>query len=121
MPDTGSLTEHLKTCPAANAMRLPLTLAMFGAPDSGHKSMHTMLAAAKNDALITEYANAVADEIRSFDRGQIHMRLCDRLGLEYHEFRPFEADDIDHVPSREEAKAMIWDALRKIIDGAILK
>lgn len=63
----------------------------------------------------------MANEIPSMQRAEIHSRLCDRLGLEYSKFKPFEADDIDHVPTQQEAEDMIWDALGVEIREAMFK
>ncbi len=109
------LDEHLTSCPAAKAILFPVTLLMFGARDPGHDASHLVYASNKYNHLIVEYASAIANEMNSFERSKIHRRLCDRLGLEYSDFRPFESSDILEVPTQAEAEKIIWDAIGKIL------
>ena len=121
MSTTDELTEHLKTCAAARAKLLPVTALMFGARDSSHHAAHLIYASSKYAPYVREYAAAVANEIPSLQRAEIHARLCDKLGLEYATFKPFEADDIDRVPTVQEAEDMIWDALGAEIRAKLFK
>lgn len=115
MESSDELNEHLKTCEAARAFILPVTALLMGAPDPSHSAAHVIYATSRHAGYIREYARAVADEIPSLQRAEIHARLCDKLGLEYSEFKPFEADDIDAVPTVQEAEGMIWEALGRYV------
>lgn len=43
------------------------------------------------EGCIKIYAQLIADDIHE-GRGEVHMRLCDLLGVSKDEFRPFEYD-----------------------------
>lgn len=108
------ILDHIKTCSASNALLFPVTALMLGARDPSHKASHLVFSATKYHHMIEEYARAIVEEIPSFERSRIHMRLCDRLGVEYSKFKPFERDDIWEIPSQEEAESIIWEEVGKI-------
>ena len=111
--DSGDdLTVHLQSCGAANAILLPVTAVMLnGSLDERHKVSHLIWAIPESRSYITDYAKAIANEMGSFDRSIIHKRVCSKLGIDYQSFRPFEADDIDSVPTVNEAEMIIYKAL----------
>lgn len=110
-------TEHLKNCGAARAILLSVTSLMFGAKDPSHRASHLVNSIPECTSYIEDYARAISEEMTSWDRSVIHKRLCEKLHIDYVDFRPFEADDIDKVPTFEEAKSIIYSALRsKILD-----
>lgn len=111
MPSAEALEEHLTTCSAARAILLPITAVMLGVPDRRHQVSHTSIAMARYAPLIREYATAVATEMNSWQRAQIHKRLCDKLGLEYARFRPFESEAITELPTVEQAENIVYRAL----------
>ena len=113
MASVEELELHLKSCPAAKALLGPITAVAFGAPDPSHKAAHLLYTANKNVGVIKEYAMAISMEMNSLERAKIHSRMCDRLGLDYSKFKPFESEEITEVPSTYEAVEIIWDAINK--------
>lgn len=106
-----ALSLHLDTCPAAEAL-LPLVTIVWNGIDRGHKLSHFIQNVHKNTHLIKRYAHSISDEMCSFERSKIHRKLCDKMLLDYNEFRPFESSRIKKVPTRREAEEILWNAIR---------
>lgn len=105
------LVGHIKNCPAA-AVLLPLINQVWMKNDEiGHPLSHFIQNCHKNAQLIKRYAYSIADEIGHYERSKIHSELCDKLGLDYNKFRPFESSNIINLPNRKEAERILWEAL----------
>ena len=110
--NTTALDKHLETCPAAKAMLFPLHKLLFvGENQVGHPLGRLIHLCHKNSHLIRRYAYAVADDLNSLSRAEIHHDLCDRLDIDYKTFRPFESERITEMPSRQQAEAILWEAI----------
>ena len=118
---TEEMIKHIDGCEAVRASKMPAMMLMFGGNDPTHKAAHTLYATPKARPYIVEYARAVATEMRSFDRAQLHQRMCEKLGIPYTDFKPFEADDIDQVPTQKEAEDMIYRAIGKYMMNILTK
>lgn len=114
MQDEEQLTLHLKTCPAAKALLLPMYGSAFGG-DPGHSVGHLVMCCNKHYLLIEQYAEAVASDMNSLDRAKLHAKLCERLYLDYNEFRPFQSEAITKMPTQLEAEAILWDEIGKVL------
>jgi hypothetical protein len=107
------LNKHLEDCPAAINM-FPLICKLWAGDDkTGHPLSHFIQSCHKEAHLIKRYAYAIADEMDTFHRSGIHADLCEKLGLDYTEFRPFESSDIKEMPNRKECEKILWEALNK--------
>lgn len=104
---------HVEYCEAAQSFKIPALMLMFGGNDPTHKAAHILHATPKCRSYIVDYAHAVATEMKSFERAQLHQRMCEKLGIPYTDFKPFEADDIDKVPTQKEAEDMIYRSIGK--------
>jgi len=120
MPDAETLALHLETCHAA-ACLLPVFTALMTRPncDPRHKAAHLCRVAVESAPHIKEYAAAIADEMPSFMRSQVHQRLCARLGVPYAEFKPFESDDILDLPNADQCERLIYEEILKHAAKAI--
>ena len=83
----------------------------FGEDKAGHPRGSLIGLIHRNVHTIKRYANAIADDLNSISRAEIHHDLCDKLCLNYKKFRPFEATDIKTLPTREGAEKILWEAL----------
>lgn len=117
--DIKELNKHLDNCPAAEALLSLATIVGFGGDKIGHPISHFINSVHKNTNLIRRYAYAIADEMNSFERSKIHAELCEKLGLDYQKFRPFESEDIKEMPDRKEAENILWNALGE--SGLLIK
>lgn len=106
------LKDHLDSCPVAKIL-LPYIyiVSLCGADAVGHPVSHFIHLSHKHAHTIKRYAYAIADEMNSFERSKIHLKLCEDMGIEYEKFRPFESDDITEIPTRPEAEEILWYAL----------
>lgn len=106
------LIDHIKNCPAAKAILLPVTAMMLDSKlDADHSVAHLIWNLPENRSYILEYARAIANDMGSFERSIIHRRMCAKLGLDYSSFRPFESEKITEIPSEEEAEKIIYKAI----------
>ena len=105
------LSLHLNGCPAGKAMLPLINIAMFVGDGIGHPIAHFIQSLHENADLVRNYAYAVADDMNSFKRAEIHVQLCKNLGLSYDEFRPFESFKIKEIPTREKAEKILWEEL----------
>ena len=113
--DDDALSEHLVSCGAAKAM-LPVAVSLlFGRDSADHKKSTLFFQANKHASLIDRYAACIAYELSNMERGKVHSELCEKLGLSHFKFKPFEADEIDKLPTFDEAKAIIWRAIQREI------
>ncbi len=113
--DTTTLNAHIETCPAARVLLPFIGLVWSGNDQMGHPLSHFIQALHINAHLIKSYAYCVADEMPGAHRSEIHAKLCEKLGVEYHQFIPFETNDLDHLPNRDEAEKILWDGIQKIL------
>lgn len=60
---------------------------------------------------INDYAEAVATDMKSSDRVILHERVCTIIGADRSKFKPFESDNIWHLPTVEQAKKLLWNAI----------
>ena len=105
------LSDHIATCPAARII-LPVVHAIYAGKDkTGHQTAHFLRLLHDNAHLIKRYASAIATELDTISRSEIHSELCNKLGLDYKKFRPFESSSIREMPSLYEAELILWDAL----------
>jgi hypothetical protein len=109
--DTESLNTHLDTCPAAEVLLPFIHFISMGMDKTGHPLGHTVVNIRRNTHLIEQYAYCIADGLPDFNRSALHAKLCDKLGLDYNKFRPFENEEITTMPNREEALQILWGAL----------
>jgi len=65
------------------------------------------------DSAINIYALYIANDI-STQRGEIHHKICELLGVDKDDFRPFESADIIKAPTQEEAKQLILDDIGRL-------
>jgi hypothetical protein len=114
------LASHLDNCEAARALLLPVTALMLGAADPTHRAAHLAQSIPLARAELVEYARAVANETRSWDRSVIHRRLCDRLGIDYAAFRPFESEEITEVPNEQQALDILYRTLGVVLRDLII-
>ena len=106
------LKEHLDNCPAGIVM-LPIIYDIwFIGERMGHPLSHFIYNLYRNACLIKRYAYAIADDTNTFSRSQLHSELCEKLSLDYNEFRPFESSEIKKIPTRQEAECILWEAFR---------
>jgi len=112
--DIKMLAKHLDICYAAR-MLLPLInkVVFFNLDKTGHHTAHFITLLAKNNHLIDRYANCIATEMDTIERAKIHYELCEKLGLDYNKFRPFESSDIKEVPDKDKCLKILWEALEK--------
>lgn len=108
MDDANALTAHLKSCSSAKAILFPITALMFGAADPCHKVAHVCRSVPEAAYEINQYAHAIANEMNSWQRSEIHKKLCAKLGLDYSKFRPFESELITEIPTPHEAEQIIY-------------
>ena len=111
MDDVEKLQEHLKSCGAAKAILFPITMLMFGAKDPSHGVAHVCQSVPEATENIKQYAAAIATEMNSWQRSEIHRKLCFKLGMDYSKFRPFESESITEIPTQEEAEQIIYAAI----------
>jgi len=109
------MLNHIDGCAAAKAMITPATMLMFGAEDPSHAYAHTLNCIPKAREAIVAYAKAIANETGSWERSQIHKRMCERLCVDYASFRPFESEAIAEVPTEQEAVDIIYTALGSLL------
>lgn len=50
-------------------------------------------------------------------RSEMHKTVCSALGMQHHEFLPFEDESIKTIPNPEEAVEIFWKALRTKREG----
>lgn len=97
-------------------MLLPGYLAVWGGEDGiGHPLASIITGIAKSGPLIRKYAMAVATQIDTFKRAEIHRELCISLGIGRDTFAPFESTKITTLPTAVEAESIIYDALESIL------
>lgn len=112
MASTDELTLHLEECPAAKALLFPVTkLLLVGESRTGHPLGSLVYLANKNSYLISRYASAIANDMNSLERAKIHHLLCEKLALDYNNFKPFESEAITEIPTQKEAEDILWAAI----------
>ena len=108
---SGELARHIdKLCPAKKMLSAYNNIILY-ANDKGHKKSRLFMAAHKNYHLVNKYANSVAYCLPSVTRSEVHLELCQKSGLQYMDFRPFESEDIKTTPSFDECRRIIYDAI----------
>ncbi len=113
--ESGKLTAHLdKSCPAGK-MLLAYQDIMATGDNTGHGKSRLFLLTHKNSHVIDKYARMVSEDCNSMARAEVHYELCRALDLPYTEFKPFEADNIKKIPSFDECRRIIYDAIADII------
>lgn len=91
------LFSHLDNCIVAKIL-LPMShIVMFGGDKVGHPIAGLIVGIKKSVPLIHKYAMAVANDINTFRRAEIHRELCLSLGVSRDQFKPFENDSIKKV------------------------
>ena len=112
--DSGvELMNHLNYCNVAKVL-LPMVWTIWGGRDHIHETAAFMVAVRKNVSLIRKYAWAIANDMDTIQRAEIHRELCDNLGLSRKDFQPFESSDIKEIPNQEQAEAIIWNTISRI-------
>jgi hypothetical protein len=111
--DGKDFNAHIKSCVPAQSI-LPIYMQIMAGNDStGHQSSYILRQAHHNRHLIDRYAATIAYESSTLDRVDAHIRLCEKLSIERDNFKPFECESIQNLPSFDEAKDIIWKALFK--------
>ncbi len=82
-----------------------------GLEDTGHDLGHYFTSLQRNTPKIRKYAHAVAHDAESTYRAGIHLDVCNILGVERKDFKPFESEKIWDLPSKDEAIIILWDAI----------
>lgn len=114
--DAGMLIEHIQECAAAKEILLPVTALMCNPKlDKDHSAVNLIWRISNNRSYIEDYAHAISIDMPSFDRSNIHRRLCHRLGLDYSTFRPFESTKITEIPTKEEAMDILYVAIGEVL------
>ncbi len=112
--DIKMLAKHLDVCYAAKVLLPLINKVVFLKLDkTGHPAAHFITLLAKNNHLIDRYANCIATEMYTIERAKIHYELCEKLGLDYNKFRPFESSDIKKIPDKDECLKILWSALEQ--------
>ena len=114
--ESNKLTYHIDNdCPAQKMLHAYNNIIIN---DSiGHNKARLFVTAHRNKYLIDKYAMAISTEMGSVERAKIHSELCDALGLSYSEFKPFESNSIEYIPSFNDCRRIIYDAIAdKIIN-----
>lgn len=108
---SSELTRHLDRCRAAKVL-IPMVIQTFLCGDKvGHPIAGLIVGIAKSGALIQKYALAVAMDMDTFKRAELHRELCLSLGISKDRFRPFEDSEITEIPTMEEAEEILWKAI----------
>jgi hypothetical protein len=118
--DVEELSEHIENCPAAIVI-LPLFRKQFGSGFVGHPYSYWIQILKKSQPLIAEYARSISNEYDNLTRSNIHVKMCESLGLDYKKFRPFESAGIKEVPTYEDTKRILWYAIENAIEDWIMK
>jgi len=107
------LLTHHKTCRAYDLL-LPLALRVYlGRDVVGHRISWLITSVRKSVPLIRKYAWAVANDINTLQRAELHGQLCDTLDIPHRVFRPFEDSKIRDIPDQDQAEAIIYEWLRR--------
>lgn len=71
---------------------------------NGHQEEHQKIATIiRNRDIVEKYIRAVVYQTNSVARAALHQELCEKLYVDYMEFRPFEDSNILSTPSFEGA------------------
>ena len=106
------LMTHLESCNVAKIL-LPMVWTVWGGRDHIHETAAFIVAVRKSIPLIRKYARAVASDMDTIRRAEIHRELCDSLGLSRKDFQPFESSKIKEIPDQEQAESIIWNAISR--------
>lgn len=113
------LDKHLNCCPAVPVMTRAVGLTFAGLDKIGHPLGSLMYLINKNKDLINRYINSITYEMPTFQRTEIHRKLCSVLCLDYQEFKPFESSTIMSHGDHFENKKIFWNAIDKEIDNIL--
>ena len=114
------LTVHLKTCPAAEVLLPYINMLNFvGERMVGHPIGGLIGSINRNPHIINKYITAVATDMVSHKRAELHQELCEKLYLDYKTFKPFESSDIKTLPTVDEAKRIFWNAINEYLRSKI--
>jgi len=116
--DVCELSAHIKKCPAAIVL-LPLCYKASFQHIMGHPYSGWLMYIKEARDLMRQYALAISNDLDNITRAKVHFELCGVLHIAHKEFKPFEADEIKHIPTYEDAKKILWFALGKVIDRDI--
>lgn len=112
---TEELSCHLERCIGARTL-LPFVVKVWIGKDSiGHPTAGIISAFPEAGHLLRRYAMAVSMDLDILERTRLHRKLCDKLRVKYEDFRPFEADGIETIPTYLEAERMLWLALEQLL------
>lgn len=108
------LNDHIKICHAAIVLLPFINLVYFyGDRRVGHPIGSLISALQKNSHLIKRYVYGVAADLNSVSRSQLHQELCEKLYLDYKEFKPFDSIHIKKLPTQTEAMEIFWSNIKE--------
>lgn len=87
---------------------------VWGGKDNFHETAAFIVAIKKSISLIRKYARAIANDMDTIKRAEIHRELCDSLDLPRKDFQPFESSEIKEIPDQEQAESIIWNAISRV-------
>ena len=114
------LKLHMEECPAARLLTKLYNRIVIAGDLTSHPLAHLLTTTAKSGHLIRSYCYAVADDLNVLHRANLHADLCEKLGIRYESFRPFESSDIKKMPTREEAMDIFYQSLSELVDEIIV-